>query len=428
MSTSTKLCNTATKLMPGGVNSPVRSFNYVGGSPKFIARGQGAYIYDEDHKEYVDYVNAYGPMIAGHNNPSVAKAATAAIASGLHFGAPHRYEVELAQKIISCMPQIEKIRLVSSGTEACMSAIRLARAYTKRPKIIKFNGCYHGHSDSMLVSAGSGALSAGAPSSPGVLKEQAEHTLVASYNDIASVEKLFEKHPGSVAAIIVEPIAGNMGFILPQPDFLQKLKQLCHAFGALLILDEVMTGFRVALGGASAVYNIAADITILGKVIGGGLPIAAFGGRADIMDLLAPIGPVYQAGTLSGSPIACASGLATLEIVTEHNFYAKLHKTSSQLVHELCKVMHAAEIDFQAHNLAGMFGFFFIKDPVVNFPDIRAKEAELFKKFFLHMLEHGINFAPSPYEAAFISAEHGADEIKKTIVAALSFTESINRA
>jgi glutamate-1-semialdehyde 2,1-aminomutase len=421
MPTSTKLFNTAAKLMPGGVNSPVRAFNYVGSSPKFIARGEGAYIYDEDNKEYIDYVGAYGPMIAGHSNPNVIKATTAAIASGLHFGAPHRYEVDLAQKIISCMPQIEKIRLVSSGTEACMSAIRLARAYTKRAKIIKFNGCYHGHSDSLLVNAGSGALSLGEPSSPGVLKEQAEHTLVASYNDIASVEKLFTQHHDSVAAIIVEPIAGNMGMVLPQPDFLQKLQQLCHDFGALLIFDEVMTGFRVALGGASAVYNITADITVLGKIIGGGLPIGAFGGRADIMNYLAPIGPVYQAGTLSGSPIACAAGLATLEIVTENNFYAKLHDMSSKLTHELCKVMHAADIDFQVSNLAGMFGFFFTKEQVVNFPNITTASSELFKKFFLHMLEQGINVAPSPYEAAFISAEHGSDEIDKTVAAASSF-------
>lgn len=424
MSTSTKLFNTATKLMPGGVNSPVRAFNYVNSTPKFITRGEGAYIYDEDGKAYVDYVGAYGPMIVGHINPSVVKATTEAIASGLHFGAPHRLEVALAQKIISHMPQIEKIRLVSSGTEACMSAIRLARAYTNRPKIIKFNGCYHGHSDSLLVNAGSGALSLGEPSSPGVLKEQAEHTLVASYNDIASVEALFTQHPDSVAAIIVEPIAGNMGMVFPQQNFLQQLQQLCRDFGALLIFDEVMTGFRVALGGASEVYNIAADITVLGKVIGGGLPIGAFGGRADIMNKLAPMGPVYQAGTLSGSPVACAAGLATLEIVEEHDFYTKLHNTSSILTNELRKVMQAAGIDFQANNLAGMFGFFFAKEPVVNFPEITPADSELFKKFFLHMLAKGINFAPSPYEAAFISCVHGEEEIKKTVAAASSFIDN----
>ena len=424
MSTSTKLFNTATKLMPGGVNSPVRAFNYVNSIPKFIARGEGAYIYDEDGKAYVDYVGAYGPMIVGHSNPSVVKATTAAVASGLHFGAPHRLEVDLAQKIISHMPQIEKIRLVSSGTEACMSAIRLARAYTNRPKIIKFNGCYHGHSDSLLVNAGSGALSLGEPSSPGVLKEQAEHTLVASYNDIASVAALFAQHPGDIAAIIVEPIAGNMGMVLPQQDFLEQLQQLCRKYGALLIFDEVMTGFRVALGGASAVYDIAADITVLGKVIGGGLPIGAFGGRADIMNKLAPMGPVYQAGTLSGSPVACAAGLATLEIVAEHGFYTKLHNTSSRLVHELSKVIKDSGTHFEGHNLAGMFGLSFTKEPVVTFPDITSADSELFKKFFLHMLAEGINFAPSPYEAAFISCAHGEAEITKTIAAASSFTSS----
>lgn len=407
--------------MPGGVNSPVRAFNYVNSTPKFIAKGQGAYIYDEDSNEYVDYVGAYGPMIAGHSNEHVVAATVEAIQNGLHFGAPHRLEVDLADKIISHMPQIEKIRLVSSGTEACMSAIRLARAYTNKPKIIKFDGCYHGHSDSLLVSSGSGALSLGEPSSPGVIKEQAEHTLVATYNDIASVEKLFSQYPESIAAIIVEPIAGNMGMVLPQQGFLQQIQQLCRKHGSLLIFDEVMTGFRVALGGASAVYDIAADLTVLGKVIGGGLPLAAFGGRADIMDHLAPVGPVYQAGTLSGSPISCAAGLATLEIVSERGFYDKLQSTSAKLVQELAAVMHDADIDFHTESMGGMFGFFFTAEKVVNFPKFSAEEAETFRKFFLHMLQMGINFAPAPYEAAFISIAHGEKEINKTVAAAKSF-------
>ena len=411
----------AKRIIPGGVNSPVRAFKYVGGEPPVFCAGSGAYVYDADDKQYIDYVGAYGPMIVGHNNKYVLDAAQQTISKGFHFGASHVLELELAQKILKYLPYLDKIRMVSSGTEACMSAVRLARAYTGRSKIIKFNGCYHGHSDSLLVQAGSGALSCGEPSSPGVLQEQAQHTRVANYNDLSSVKAILVNNPDSVAAIIVEPIAGNMGLVLPRSGFLQGLRDLCDEYGALLLFDEVMTGFRVALGGCYELYKVKPDLVMLGKVIGGGFPIGAFAGRDDIMSMLAPDGPVYQAGTLSGSPAALAAGLATLELASAPGFYDKLGANCADLTTGLISIANQYNIDFSANYVGGMFGFSFTKNSPAEFTCFSEAQRQRFIKFFHYMFKAGINLAPSPYEAAFMSISHSKKDIENTLKVAAEF-------
>ena len=357
MNHSSELFNRASRLIPGGVNSPVRAFKGVGGNPIFFKQGRGAYLTDVDDKQYIDYVGSWGPLILGHCHPGVIDAVGRALHQGMSFGAPTELELSLAQQIITLMPNIEKIRMVNSGTEATMTAIRLARGYTKKNKIIKFNGCYHGHSDSLLVKAGSGLLTLGIPSTPGIPESITQHTLVVDFNDLEHTTRLFEAYGDDIAAVIIEPIAGNMGFVLPKPDFLQGLRRLCDQYHALLIFDEVMTGFRVALGGAQAVYSIIPDITTLGKVIGGGMPVGALGGKKEILSYLAPEGPVYQAGTLSGNPLAMAAGLATLEEVAKAEFYQHLQKTSQALISGLTDITSRLDIPFTGKCLGGMFGF-----------------------------------------------------------------------
>jgi glutamate-1-semialdehyde 2,1-aminomutase len=419
MSRSQELFHRAELSIPGGVNSPVRAFKHVDGEPLFIKSGSGAYITDADDKSYIDYVGSWGPLILGHAHPAVIRAVQTTAARGLSFGAPTELEIELAETITRLMPNIEKVRMVNSGTEATMSAIRLARAYTKRNKILKFSGCYHGHSDSLLVSAGSGILSLGIPSSAGVPTEIIQSTLTVEFNNLEQVQEIFSAVGNEIAAIIIEPVAGNMGFILPKPGFLQSLRQLCNEYGSLLIFDEVMTGFRVALGGAQAHYNIKPDLTTLGKVIGGGMPVGAFGGRRDIMDQLAPLGPVYQAGTLSGNPIAMAAGLATLREVTQIDFYPSLAKHTEKLVEGLRERAASAQIPFCAHSLGSMFGFFFTEAPQI-FSCEEAKKCNVsqFKQFFHGMLQQGIYLAPSAFEAGFVSSAHHKDEIQATLNAA----------
>ncbi len=419
MSRSENLFQEAQQFIPGGVNSPVRAFKAVGGTPIYFKSAQGPYLHDEDDKSYIDYVGSWGPMILGHAHPKVVHAVQDAAAKSLSFGAPTAIEITIAKLICELMPSIEKIRLVSSGTEAAMSAIRLARGFTGRDKIIKFAGCYHGHVDSLLVQAGSGALTFGVPSSPGVPRSLVEHTLVANFNDLNSVIKLFEQHGKEIAALIVEPIAGNMNCVLPDPEFLSGLRKLCDQYNSLLIFDEVMTGFRVALGGAQSIYQIKPDLTTLGKIIGGGLPVGAFGGRRDIMDQLAPLGPIYQAGTLSGNPVTLAAGVATLQEIKQPNFYAKLAKTTEELALGLLKRAQAANIPFSVNYCGGMFGFFFNnQDSIRTYDQVMSSDVERFKRFFHGMLTRGIYFAPSAFEAGFVSAAHGKSEISKTLDAA----------
>jgi glutamate-1-semialdehyde 2,1-aminomutase len=406
------------KLIPGGVNSPVRAFRSVGGTPIFFQRGKGAYVWDEDGKDYVDYVGSWGPMILGHAHPVVIDAVKKAAENSLSFGAPTARELEMAELLIKLVPSMEQVRLVSSGTEATMSAIRLARGFTGRSKIVKFEGCYHGHADALLVKAGSGALTFGQPSSAGVPPEVAAHTLTLSYNDIPGVEALFGQIGDEIACVIVEPVAGNMNLIAPAPGFLEALRQQCSKHGAVLIFDEVMTGFRVALGGAQALYGITPDLTTLGKVIGGGLPVGAFGGRADIMQCLAPVGPVYQAGTLSGNPVAVAAGLATLQLVQEPGFYDRLSARTHQFVEGLCAVVKEKGVKFSAQNVGGMFGVYFSENPPASYAEVMQSDKEAFNRFFHHMLDEGIYLAPSAFEAGFVSAAHGEAEIEKTLAAA----------
>ncbi len=428
MKNSKKLFKNAQKFIPGGVNSPVRAFRGVGGSPIFFKKGEGAYLIDVDDNRYVDYVGSWGPLILGHCHPQVIAAVSEALHNGMSFGAPTELEIKLAEKVISIMPTLQKIRMVNSGTEATMTAIRLARGFTKKSKIIKFNGCYHGHSDSLLVKAGSGLLTLGIPASPGVLPGATEHTLTADFNDLEAVAKLFEQYPDDIAAIILEPIAGNMGLILPKDNFLQGLRELCDLYNSVLIFDEVMTGFRVALGGAQEVYGITPDLTTLGKVIGGGMPVGAIGGREEIMDCLAPVGGVYQAGTLSGNPIAMAAGLATLNEVSKPGFYASLSAKTSTLIQSLSSVCEAHAVPFCGTSIGGMFGFCFSDiDKVQNMQDVANSDEALFKKFYHGMLGQGVYFAPSLYEAGFISSAHGdleldftkhaADRVLMTLVA-----------
>ena len=419
MAPSDELFSAAKKYIPGGVNSPVRAFKSVGGTPLFINRAEGAYIYDSDNKQLIDYVGSWGPMVAGHSHPEVIDAVMTAVRSGLSYGAPTEIETTMAQRVCELIPSMDMVRMCSSGTEATMSAIRLARGFTGRDKILKFEGCYHGHSDCLLVNAGSGALTLGVPSSPGVPASFAEHTLTASFNDEQSVRDLFEKYKDQIACIIVEPVAGNMNCIPPDPGFLQALRSLCDEHSAVLIFDEVMTGFRVAKGGAQSLYNVTPDITTLGKIIGGGMPVGAFGGRQDIMHHLAPLGPVYQAGTLSGNPVAMAAGLATLNILSEDGFYQTLEQKAQRLVDGVQKAATKNGIALSHNIVGGMFGLFFTeKTNISRFEHVMACDAEKFKTFFHQMLSRGVYLAPSAFEAGFISTAHSDQDIDKTIAAA----------
>lgn len=419
MINSKKLYELAQQTIPGGVNSPVRAFRGVGGTPVFIKSGHGAYLLDEDGHEYIDYVCSWGPLIAGHAHPYVLEKVKAALDNGLSFGAPTALEIELAQKVSELMPFMEMLRFVSSGTEAAMSAIRLARGHTKRDKILKFAGCYHGHADSLLVSAGSGGLTFGVPSSAGVPASIAQHTLVAEYNNLDDVNTLFEKYGDEIACIIVEPVAGNMNCVLPQSGFLQGLRQVCDQYGSLLIFDEVITGFRVGLGGAQAHFGVTPDLTILGKIIGGGMPVGAFGGKKNIMQSIAPLGPVYQAGTLSGNPIAMTAGLATLELISAPGFYADLTAKTRKLVDGLCKLARANHISLLTNAIGGMFGLFFTEHQQITAEkDVTACDIAAFKQFFHSMLQEGIYFAPSAFESGFLSAAHSDREIDITLAAA----------
>jgi glutamate-1-semialdehyde 2,1-aminomutase len=419
MNHNQQLFDRSLELIPGGVNSPVRAFRSVGGTPIFFKRGQGAYLWDEDGKEYIDYVGSWGPMILGHAHPAVVEAVCEAAGNSLSFGAPTTGELEMAELLTKLVPSMQQVRLVSSGTEATMSAIRLARGFTGRSKIVKFEGCYHGHADALLVKAGSGALTFGQPSSAGVPAEVAAHTLTLSYNDIGQVENLFSQMGNEIACVIVEPVAGNMNLIAPAQGFLQALRTQCTRYGAVLIFDEVMTGFRVALGGAQALYNIKPDLTTLGKVIGGGLPVGAFGGRRDIMQCLAPVGPVYQAGTLSGNPVAVAAGLATLKLVQQPGFHERLSARTRQLVDALVAVAKTKGINFSAQSIGGMFGIYFSADCPTSYAEVMQSDKEAFNRFFQLMLKHGIYLAPSAFEAGFVSAAHGDEEIAITTRAAM---------
>ncbi len=419
MSHSQTLYDKAQQLIPGGVNSPVRAFNGVGGTPLFIERADGAYIFDVDGKAYIDYVGSWGPMVLGHNHPSVRDAVIKAVNKGLSFGAPTAAEVQMAELVCELIPSIDMIRMVNSGTEATMSAIRLARGFTLRDKIIKFEGCYHGHADCLLVKAGSGALTMGEPNSPGVPEDFVKHTLTCTYNDLASVRQAFENYPQEIACIIVEPVAGNMNCVLPTAEFLPGLRALCDEFGALLIIDEVMTGFRVALGGAQDLYNVVPDLTCLGKIIGGGMPVGAFGGRHEVMEKLAPIGPVYQAGTLSGNPVAMAAGLACLNEVAQPGVHSRLTELTDKLASGLKKAAKAEGIPLVVNHVGGMFGIFFTDSASVTcFQDVMKCDTERFKKFFHLMLQQDVYLAPSAFEAGFMSIAHSDEDIEKTITAA----------
>lgn len=418
ISRNQQLFERSQEFIPGGVNSPVRAFKSVGGTPIFFRRGQGAYVWDADDKNYIDYVGSWGPLILGHAHPEVIEAVEAAARNGLTFGAPTEAELEIAELLCKLVPSLEQVRLVSSGTEATMSAIRLARGYTGRNRIIKFEGCYHGHDDALLVKAGSGALTFGHPSSAGVPAETASSTMVLDYNDLASVEQAFGQFGQEIAAVIVEPVAGNMNLIAPNPGFLQGLRQLCTQHGSVLIFDEVMTGFRVGLECAQGLFNIKPDLTTLGKVIGGGMPMAAFGGRREIMQCLAPLGAVYQAGTLSGNPVAVAAGLATLRLVQAPNFYEKLSARTRQLTDGLAAVAKKHGIVFCAQAIGGMFGLYFRENPPGSYAEVMSCDRDAFNRFFHAMLQEGVYFAPSAFEAGFVSATHGDAEISKTLAAA----------
>jgi len=408
----------ARQRIPAGVNSPVRAFGAVGGTPPFLERASGAYLWDADGKRYVDYVGSWGPMVLGHTHPAVVEAVQAAAARALSFGAPTEAEVELAEAICRLVSSVEMVRLVSSGTEATMTAIRLARGHTGRSLIVKFEGCYHGHADSLLVKAGSGALTFGNPSSAGVPAETAAHTLVLDYNDAAQVEKLFGEKGEQVACVIVEPVAGNMNLVLPGPGFLEALRSNCSRHGAVLIFDEVMTGFRVALGGAQARYGIRPDLTTLGKVIGGGMPVGAVGGRREILQKIAPLGPVYQAGTLSGNPVAVAAGLATLKLVDVPGFQEKISSVTENLIQGLKTEAKKAGVIFSAQSIGSMFGLYFRAAPPTSFVEVMQCDKDRFNKFFHAMLERGVYLAPSAYEAGFVSAAHGPAEVDATLAAA----------
>ncbi len=419
MTRSQELFDKASKVIPGGVNSPVRAFKGVGGTPVFFKEGKGAYIIDEDGDKYVDYIGSWGPMILGHGHPAVLEAIHKQVDIGLSFGAPTAVEIEAAEKVCELVPSIEKVRMVSSGTEATMSAIRLARGYTKRDKLIKFEGCYHGHADSLLVKAGSGALTLGVPSSPGIPEDLAKHTVTLEYNNLKEVAETLTEIGDQVACIIIEPVAGNMNCIPPVEGFLEGLRELCDQHGVVLIFDEVMTGFRTALGCAQSVYNITPDLTTLGKVIGGGMPVGAFGGKAEIMDYIAPTGPVYQAGTLSGNPVAMTAGLAVLNEISQPDFFEILTKKTTQLVEGIQQRADSAGIPFTTSQVGAMFGLFFTdQEKVTSFDQATACDMARFQKFFHLMLEEGVYLAPSAYEAGFVSAAHDDEAIQKTLDAA----------
>jgi glutamate-1-semialdehyde 2,1-aminomutase len=418
MSTSQQLFERAQQHIPGGVNSPVRAFKAVGGTPVFIDRAEGPYVFDCEGKRYIDYVLSWGPMIMGHNHPHVREAVVKQSEKGLSFGAPTELEIQLADRLCEIMPGMDLVRMVNSGTEATMSAIRLARGATGRDTIVKFEGCYHGHSDSLLVKAGSGALTLGVPSSPGVPASLADHTMTLTYNDAQGVREAFAQHGDKIACVIVEPVAGNMNCIPPQPGFLETLREVCTQSGALLILDEVMTGFRFGLQGAQGYYGIDADITTLGKILGGGMPVGAFGGKRDIMQQIAPTGPVYQAGTLSGNPIAMAAGLAAMEIISTPGFYEPLFERTAQLCAGMERAAEKAGVPFTTNHAGTMFGGFFTEaDTVSNYAQVMACDNDAFNRFFHHMLDSGVYLAPASYEAGFMSAAHTDADIEETVVA-----------
>jgi glutamate-1-semialdehyde 2,1-aminomutase len=417
----------ACKYIPGGVNSPVRAFRGVGGEPIFFKKAHGAYVVAADGRRFIDFVGSWGPMILGHAHPRVIEAVQQVAADGLSFGAPTELETRLARRVIELMPSIELVRFVSSGTEATMSAIRLARGFTGRDTIVKFEGCYHGHSDSLLIKAGSGALTLGVPTSPGVPKSLASHTVTLNYNDVDQVQRVFRQIGAQVACVIVEPVAGNMNCILPAPDFLETLRRECDRSGALLIFDEVMTGFRVALGGAQALYGVRPDLTTLGKIIGGGMPVGAFGGRRDVMQQLAPLGPVYQAGTLSGNPVAMIAGITTLELISTPGFHQRLGAMTDIFMEKLTTAAAGAGIALSSNHVCGMFGFFFTTERHVDrYEKVMACDVERFKRFFHGMLNEGVYFAPSAFEAGFLSAAHSAADIETTAAAAARVFASMN--
>lgn len=409
----------ACKYIPGGVNSPVRAFRGVGGEPIFFKQAKGAHVTAADGRRYLDYVGSWGPMILGHAHPKVIEAVREVAADGLSFGAPTELETRLARRVVELMPSIELVRFVSSGTEATMSAIRLARGFTGRDTIVKFEGCYHGHSDSLLIKAGSGALTLGVPTSPGVPKALANHTVTLNFNDSEQVRQVFRQIGAQIACVIVEPIAGNMNCVPPAPEFLQTLRSECDRTGTLLLFDEVMTGFRVALGGAQALYGVRPDLTTLGKIIGGGMPVGAFGGRRDIMQQLAPLGPVYQAGTLSGNPVAMIAGLTTLDLIGAPGFHARLGEMTDLLMQRLASAAAGAGVALATNHVCGMFGFFFSAEPNIDrYAKVMACDVERFKRFFHGMLDAGVYFAPSAFEAGFLSAAHTAADIDATAAAA----------
>ncbi|WP_430457332.1 glutamate-1-semialdehyde 2,1-aminomutase [Rheinheimera sp.] len=419
MTLSEQLFERAQHTIPGGVNSPVRAFKSVGGTPVFIDRADGAYLYDVDGKRYIDYVGSWGPMLLGHNHPAIRSAVITAAEKGLSFGAPCPAEIDMAELVSKLVPSMEMLRMVSSGTEATMSAIRLARGYTGRNTIVKFEGCYHGHADSLLVKAGSGALTLGVPNSPGVPADFAKYTLTSEFNNLAQLQTLFAEHGSDIACIIVEPVAGNMNCIPPQPGFLQGLRELCDQYGSVLIFDEVMTGFRVALGGAQAYYGVQPDLTTLGKIIGGGMPVGAFGGKKAIMQHIAPLGPVYQAGTLSGNPIAMAAGLAALTAISQPGVYEALTAKTTMLLQGLQQAADAAGVPFCTNQVGGMFGMFFTDQAEVSSYQQATKcNIDAFKRFFHLMLQQGIYLAPSAYEAGFLSLAHSDSDLAATIDAA----------
>jgi|TARA_B110000438_G_scaffold284993_1_gene314606 glutamate-1-semialdehyde 2,1-aminomutase len=412
---SIELFEQAQLLMPGGVNSPVRAFKNIGGNPIFFEKAKGAYLYDADGNEYIDYIGSWGPMIMGHSHPKIVEAIKTQAELGTSYGAPTGLESDVAVLIKKCVPSIEKIRMVNSGTEATMSTIRLARGYTNRDKIIKFDGCYHGHVDSLLIKAGSGVLTFGLPDSPGIPEDLAKHTSSCSFNNKEEFLKVFEAVKEDLAAVIVEPIAGNMGFVPGKKDFLKLLREITTSNNSLLIFDEVMSGFRVSLGGAQEIFNIQPDLTALGKVIGGGLPVGAFGGKKEIMDCLAPIGPVYQAGTLSGNPLAMAAGSALLNLIIEENPYKELEKNASIILEGISDMMQSSGIPFSTNQIGGMFGFFFSEKLPTNIEEVAKSDDKMFSSFLNSCINNGIYFAPSKYEAGFISAMHKNLEIEKTL-------------
>lgn len=408
----------AKEYIPGGVNSPVRAYQGVGGEPLFIKQGKGSKIFDVDGNSFIDYVLSWGPLILGHAHPEVVRVVRETIEAGMSFGAPTELELELAEMVVEAVPSVEMVRMVSSGTEAVMSAVRLARGYTGRDKIVKFEGCYHGHSDSLLIKAGSGVLTLGIPGTPGVTQGTAQDTILLPYNDLGAVREVFEKHSSEIAAVIVEPVAGNMGVVLPRPGFLEGLRQLTSQSGAVLIFDEVITGFRLAYGGAQQLFGIEPDLTTLGKILGGGMPVGAFGGKKEIMEKIAPVGPVYQAGTLSGNPVAMAAGIATLKVLQKPGFYSSLEEKAKRLKEGMVSILNELGLNYCLNACGSMMCLFFTEEEVVDFKTASTSQARLYAKYFWEMLERGVYLAPSQFEAAFLSVAHTSDDIDRTLEAA----------